>query len=173
MYPFLKGISTLLLCFGRRFIVVPILICMVTGGCSLDKLRAKFSANSSQKEAIAVAVDRLSELDQATFSYSDRFVTLISDACNRAAKIHPTKEAQKEALRLKLHNASSIYIIATGPNPLGQLLDMTTRVTLNKINMVDEGHAKKTFGERHDIVERAFNAAHDHIWAVAGRFLQP
>ena len=163
----------LFLCSTRRFMMLSLIVSIAATGCSLDKLKAKFSAASSQKEALAVAADRLSELDQATYSYSDRFVTLLSDACDRAAKAHPTKEAQKEALRLKLHNASSIYAIATGPNPLGQLLDMTTMVTLNKINMVDEGRAKKIFGESHEIVERAFNAAYDDIWSVAGRFLQP
>jgi hypothetical protein len=169
--------KTLLLIL-QQFRLASTLFLLVTvvsvSGCSLDFLRQKLATTTSNdKQAIAVAAERLSELDQATYSYSDRFVTLISDACDRAAKAHPTKEAKKEALRLKLHNSSSIYAIATGPNPLGQLLDMATMVTLNKINIVDEGRAKKIFGDSHDIVEQAFKAAHDDIWNVAGRFLQP
>ncbi len=76
-------------------------------------------------------------------------------------------------MRLKLHNSSSIYAIATGPNPLGQLLDLATVVTLNKINIVDEGRAERIFGASHTIVEKAFNAAYDDIWRVAARFLKP
>ena len=149
-------------------------LCFGLAGCSLDALREKLKVSTSDdKEAIGITAERLNELDQATYSYSDRFVTLIADAADRAAKANPTKESIKEALRLKLHNSSSAYAITTGPNPLGQLLDLATMVTLNKINMVDEGRAKKIFGDAHEIIERAFYAAHDDIWGVAKRFLKP
>lgn len=142
--------------------------------CSFAALREQLTVSTSDgKEGISMAGERLTELDQATYSYADRFVTLISDACDKAAKDHDSKEARKQALRLKLHNASSVYAVVTGPNPLGQLLDLATLVTLNKIDLVDEGRAAKVFGDRKEIVERAFGAAHDDIWQVAERFLQP
>ncbi len=150
------------------------LYCLGLTGCSLDFLREKLKVSTgNDKEAIGITAERLNELDQATYSYSDRFVTLIADASDRAAKASPTKEAHKEALRLKLHNSSSVYAITAGPNPLGQLLDLLTVVTLNKINMVDEGRAKKIFDDSHNIIENAFHAAHDDIWGVARRFLKP
>jgi hypothetical protein len=149
-------------------------ICLITAGCSLESLREKLKATTGDdKEAIGLAADRLTELDQATYSYADRFVTIISDATDRAVKANPTKEAKKEALRLKLHNSSSVYAIASGPNPLGQLLDLATVATLNKIQLVDEGRAKEIFGDSHDIIETAFHAVHDDIWGVARRFLKP
>ncbi|CAG7856906.1 hypothetical protein MCAMS1_01567 [biofilm metagenome] len=149
-------------------------ICLATAGCSLESLREKLKATTGDdKESIGLAADRLTELDQATYSYSDRFVTIISDAADRAVKANPSKEAKKEALRLKLHNSSSVYAIASGPNPLGQLLDLATVATLNKIQMVDEGRAKQIFGDNHNIIETAFYAVHDDIWGVARRFLQP
>jgi hypothetical protein len=160
--------------FGRCITLLMLMIVVSTTGCSLDFLREKLKVSTSDdKEAIGITAERLNELDQATYSYSDRFVTLIADSTDRAAKANPTKEAHKEALRLKLHNSSSVYAITTGPNPLGQLLDLATVVTLNKINMVDEGRAKKIFGDAHEIIERAFYAAHDDIWGVAKRFLKP
>ena len=150
------------------------IICLGLSACSIEALRQKLGASTGEgKEAIGVTAERLSELDQATYSYADRFVTLISDAADRASKQNPTLEAKKEVLRLKLHNSSSVYAIATGPNPLGQLLDLATVVTLNKIQMVDEGRAKKIFGDAHGIIEKAFFAAYDDIWDVAGRFLKP
>ncbi len=160
--------------FRRRIALLLLIVSVGMTGCSLNFLREKLSAVSSDdKKAIAVAAERLSELDQATYSYADRFVTLIADASDRAVKKHPTKEAKKEALRLKLHNSSSVYAIATGPNPLGQLLDLATIATLNKINMVDEGRAKKIFQDQAHIIEEASIAAYDDIWRVASRFLKP
>lgn len=158
---------------NRYILLIPFLVACVTG-CSLDILREKIMAKTSDdKDAIGLTAERLNELDQATYSYADRFVTIISDAADRATKANPTKEAHKEALRLKLHNSSSIYAIASGPNPLGQLLDMATVATLNKINMVDEGRAKMIFPNETKIIENAFHAVHDDIWGVAKRFLKP
>jgi uncharacterized protein YdcH (DUF465 family) len=176
MYAGISGAAKLPLCVQRKCyrIAITALIILGLAGCSLDFLREKLkSTTGNDKAAIGLATDRLSELDQATYSYSDRFVTLISDATDRAVKANPTKEAKKEALRLKLHNSSSVYAIASGPNPLGQLLDLATVATLNKIQMVDEGRAKAIFGDNHKIVENAFHAVHDDIWGVARRFLQP
>lgn len=159
---------------GTCKIVLFVLFCLSLTGCSLDFLKEKLQAATGEdKAAIALASERLEELDQATYSYSDRFVTLIADATDRAVKEQPTKEAQKEALRLKLHNSSAVYSIASGSNPLGKLLDLGTVATLNKIQMVDEGRAKKIFGPSHKIIENAFHAVHDDIWGVARRFLQP
>jgi hypothetical protein len=155
-------------------ILIFVVLFLGVGGCSLEFLRANLKATTGDdKEAIGLATDRLSELDQATYSYADRFVTLIADATDRAVKANPSKEAKKEALRLKLHNSSSVYAIASGPNPLGQLLDLATVATLNKIQMVDEGRAKAIFGDSHEIIETAFYAVHDDIWGVARRFLKP
>ena len=176
MYAYLNRPEKQTCCVKRKHYWVGIVALIMLGmtGCSLDFLREKLKVSTSdEKEAIGITAERLNELDQATYSYSDRFVTLIADASDRAAKANPTREARKEALRLKLHNSSSVYAITTGPNPLGQLLDLLTVVTLNKINMVDEGRAKKAFGHSHKIVETAFHAAHDDIWGVARRFLKP
>lgn len=147
--------------------VLIIVFCLGLAGCSLDFLKEKLQAATGEdKAAIALAADRLTELDQAMYSYSDRFVTLIADATDRAVKEHPTKEAKKEALRLKLHNSSSVYSIASGSNPLGKLLDLATVATLNKIQMVDESRAKQIFGDSHQTIENAFHAVHDYIWGV-------
>ncbi len=150
------------------------LVVTLVCGCSLASVRAKFAAATSDaKDAIGIASEHLNELDQATYSFADRFVTTLADACDRAAKDNSSKEAVKQALRLKLHNASAVYAIATGPNPLGQLLDLATVVTLNKLVYVDERQAVRRFGDRHAIIEQAFSTIHDDIWRVAGRFLQP
>jgi hypothetical protein len=121
--------------------------------------------------AAGLSAEKLAEIDQATFGYADRFVTLLSDACDKAAKDNPSADARRAALRIKLHNASSAYSIVTASSPLMQLLDLTTMVTLGHIQWVDEGQAKQTFGSAARPVEEAFSKAHQDIWALAGRFL--
>jgi hypothetical protein len=120
-----------------------------------------------------MAREKLAVLDQATYSFADRYVTRLSEACDQAAKDHPNPEAHRQALRIKLHHATSTYGIATSPSPLGQLLDLLTIVTLEKMSQVDEGRAAHIFGDRAPIIERAFIAAHDDIWSLAAKFLTP
>jgi len=117
--------------------------------------------------------EQTAELDQATYAFSDRFVTLLSDACDKAAKGNPSPEARRQALRVKLHNATSAYDIATGIAPLGRLVDLLTIVTLGKTIWVDEGRARTVFGERGAIIAQAFQTANDDVWGMAERFLRP
>ncbi len=68
-------------CSGWRVAVLLLAISVGTTGCSLDILREKLKITTGDdKEAIGIAAERLSELDQATYSFSDRFVTLIADS---------------------------------------------------------------------------------------------
>ena len=81
-----------------------------------------FKSKSNTKEAQAATAARLKEIDQATKGFADRYVTYLADACEKAVKDNPDPEARKDALRLKLFTANSVYGIAASPNPLGQLL---------------------------------------------------
>jgi hypothetical protein len=125
-------------------------------------------------ESAQLTAEKLKQLDQSTYSFADRFVTLISDGCDRAEKITDQPEGKKQALRIKLHFASSTYSIVTGPSPLGQLLDLCSIVTLGHMNWVEEGRADKVFGpEAGAIVKQAFSAAYSDIWQLAEKYLSP
>lgn len=133
-----------------------------------------FKSKSKSEAAQDATAARLKEIDQATKGFADRYVTYLVDSCDRVQKDDLDPEARKQALRLKLFHSASVYSIASSPNPLGQLLDLCVVVTLGKMNWVEEGRAKKTFGADHSrpVIE-AFNNAHTEVWQLAGRFLTP
>jgi hypothetical protein len=127
--------------------------------------------NTSKALTNSFTAERLDEIEDACRAFSDRFVTALSDACDRVRADPVSEEAAREALRLKLHHCSSIYSIATGPNALSQLLNLVTVSTLGYIRWVKEGHATNVFGAGGASVEAAFTEIHEDIWKVAERFL--
>ncbi len=150
--------------FIAAALLITLTACSSTGGLT----------RSEKENKTRISQLKLKELDQATCSFSDRYVTLLSDACDQAEKLAATPEARTQALRLKLHHSSSAYAIATGPSPLGQLLDLCSIVTLGKMNWVDEGRANRVFGQvGGPVVARAFNQAQEDIWRMAGIYLSP
>ncbi|AKC82203.1 hypothetical protein IMCC26134_04355 [Verrucomicrobia bacterium IMCC26134] len=151
-------------CLVMAFLVATLTSCTSPGRGSSAKPESKTTFSEL----------KLKELDEATCSFADRYVTLISDACDQAEKLAATPTARTQALRLKLHHASSAYAIATGPSPLGQLLDLCSVVTLSKMNLADEGRANLVFGPLGGpVVARAFTQAHDDIWRMASDYLNP
>ena len=127
----------------------------------------------SEKEIKETTV-RLKEIDQVTNGFADRYVTYLSDSCDKVMKDNPDPEARAQALRLKLFTSTSVYGIASSPNPLGQLLDLCVVLSLQKINWVDEGRARKVFGpERARPVVESVHNAYDEIWKITARYLTP
>ena len=105
-----------------------------------------FKPKGKSEKAIEETTARLKEVDQVTNGFADRYVTYLSDSCDKVMKDNPDPEARAQALRLKLFSSTAVYGIASSPNPLGQLLDLCVVVSLQKINWVDEGRARKVFG---------------------------
>jgi hypothetical protein len=105
-----------------------------------------FKPKGKSKKAIEETTARLKEIDQMTNGFADRYVTYLSDSCDKVMKDNPDPEARAQALRLKLFSSTAVYGIASSPNPLGQLLDLCVVVSLQKINWLDEGRARKVFG---------------------------
>lgn len=133
-----------------------------------------FKSKSKSKDTQTATAARLKEIDQATKGFADRYVTYMVDSCDKVEIDNPDPEARKQALRLKLFTSNSVYGIASSPNPLGQLLDLCVVVTLQKMNWVEEGRAKKILGADHSAgVIRTFNNAYTEVWDLAARFLTP
>jgi hypothetical protein len=134
--------------------------------------RAK-KPNAAKTLANSVSAERLDEMEEASRAFADRFVTILSDACDTVRKNPVSDIAARETLRLKLHDSSSVYSMATLPNPLSQLLNLITVSTLGYIRWVKEEHAKELFGTGAGRIEEAFTEIHEDIWRVAERFFSP
>src|SRR5256885_6728301 len=93
--------------------------------------------NSATKPAQANKLT-IEDLDQLTYVYADRYMTLISSACDQIARDNNAPQQRLLAAQVKLINCSSIYDIATSPDAFSRLLDMTLVVTLQAQVWIDD-----------------------------------
>jgi hypothetical protein len=147
-----------------RYLLVGVLL--AGPGCASTK-----SKQAEPARPAGLTAAQLNVLDQSTYGFADRLVTLLSEACDRASEGHGSDEARRTALRIKLFYSSSAYSIATGPNPLGKLMDFLTIVTLGYLKWVEQGEAKTVFEDQASFMEHAFRTAHDDIWKLAAKYI--
>lgn len=113
------------------------------------------------------------ELDQLTKAYADRYVALMAHASDELKELSETSRQRHEALMLKLVGSSSIYDIATNPDPFTQLVDLVLVVTLQSQSWIDDGRAEEVFGEHADVLVKPLYEAREEIWELADRVLKP
>ncbi|HEY7088478.1 MAG TPA: hypothetical protein VH518_10340 [Tepidisphaeraceae bacterium] len=94
-------------------------------------------------------------LDQLTQSFADRYVVLISTACDRVRSGNPSPTQRREAQILKINCATGAYDIATEVDPFTRLLDLVVVATLESQVWIDDGKARDTFGDRAEPVIKA------------------
>ncbi|HEX3357341.1 MAG TPA: hypothetical protein VHS31_10260 [Tepidisphaeraceae bacterium] len=113
------------------------------------------------------------DLDQITYVYADRYMTLISSACDEIVRDNPSAQQRLTAMQVKRINCSSIYDIATSPDAFSRLLDMTLVVTLQAQVWIDDGRANQLFGNRAHPLELALRQARRDIWKISSQALTP
>jgi hypothetical protein len=131
---------------------------------------ASTSPNSGAKSAQPGKLT-INDLDQLTYVYADRYMTLVSSACDQIARDNPDARQRLTAAQVKLINCSSVYDIATSPDAFARLLDMTLVVTLQAEVWIDDGRAERIFGDRAPYLERALRQARRDIWKIAAQAL--
>jgi len=145
---------------GHAVVVVLVLL----GGC------ASPSAKTPPPQAGKLTVG---DLDQLTYAYADRYMSLVSSACDEIAQDNPSPDERLLAGRVKLINCSSIYDIATSPDAFSRLLDLTLVVTLQAQVWIDDGRAHRQFGDRAPYLEKALREARQEVWNIAAQALTP
>lgn len=129
-----KGASALLL----------ILCCLPLAGCITRLLGGGGEPTvAGEKGSIPLA-----KLERIIFTFADRDVTLIADACESIKRETATPEERRHAQHFKLANGTAVYDIVTSTNSLGHLVDLYVMIHLQHLFMVGEGHAGKFFGEK-------------------------
>src|SRR3954468_11053670 len=141
-----------------------VVVLVLVGGCASPRAKTE-SAKAGQ---LSVA-----DLDQLTYVYADRYMSLVSSACDQIAQDNPSPEERLTAQRVKLINCSSIYDIATSPDAFSRLLDLTLVVTLQAQVWIDDGRAYRQFGDRAAYLEKALRQARREVWNIAAQALTP
>jgi len=103
--------------------------------------------------------------------FSDELTALVSEAADGFAAEVGTPEARATALAWKTGAANSAIIIATGPNPTANLLDMVVLVSLER--MAFEEYWLPHFGKPVEPILAVTRELEEEIWGVAKRVLTP
>jgi len=113
------------------------------------------------------------DLDEMTRAYADRYMTLMNMAAEAVERDNPSIEQRRDANHARLLSVSSVYDIATNPDPFTRLLDMVVVVTLESQVLIDDALADRYFGERAEEVVIPIRRAREDIWQLAARALTP
>lgn len=145
---------------------------LLLGGCALmggKDVGQRITEGGSAGETITV-----DELDQITKNFADRYVLFLANACDDIKSNATSPDQRRNAHRLKLAAATAAYDIATGPDPVKQLVDMAILVELHHVVWVDEGQSARFFGaELGARLSQALGTAQGEIWGLSGRVMTP
>jgi len=154
---------------------VVVIMVTLTAGCAA--LPRKSTGSSAKTASIRGTSGKRPEQISPTILYvevgrfADELTTLVSQAADSFADEVGTPEARATALSWKTGAANSSLIIATGPNPTANLLDMVVLVSLERL--VFEEYWLPRFGKAAEPILAVTRDLEKEIWDVAERVLTP
>ena len=114
----------------------------------------------------------VTELQFENLRYADNYADSVAQAADRVAKEIGTREAQYEALKWKLAQATQAYVDATGPNPLWNALDLVGLATVSQW-VIEDAKSRELFGGRLDPLLETHRSMEVQAWVLADQFLEP
>jgi len=156
-----------------------LLIASILSGCIIAQPGGMMMSNAPTGESVASSGSAkpgqitMSELDGLTKAYADRYMTLIVAACDAISHDNQSLEQRRMANLFKTASVTSIYDVATNPDPFTQLIDMLLVVTLQSMVWIDEDNAARLFPGREEILVLAIRRAREDIWDLARRAMTP
>jgi hypothetical protein len=148
-----------------------------TGGPAKDASRpgggaANGVATKGYQPAAGPAVSA-AELDELTRSFADRYVGLLSSACDALKKDNPNLVQRSEAQALLANGATNVYDIASNADAFTRVLDLVVVTTLTSQVWIDDDRATAVFGDRAEVLIRALHHGRVEAWALAAQVLRP
>jgi len=113
------------------------------------------------------------QLDELTRAFADRYVGLLSSACEALKKDNPDAGQRRQAQELLVNCAANIYDIASNPDPYTRMLDLVVVTTLVSQVWIDDDRAGEVFPGRDDLLVRALRHGRVEVWAMAAKMLTP
>ena len=151
-----------------------VLVLVMAVGCTaLPKKSTGSTQTGSIRRTGGKQPERISQaiLVAEVGRFADELTALVSQAADSFAAEVGTPEARATALAWKTGAANASMIIATGPNPTANLLDMVVLVTLER--MAFEEYWLPRFGKPTEPILAVTRELEQEIWTVAERVLTP
>jgi hypothetical protein len=109
------------------------------------------------------------ELQQTLLRFADEYLTRMASDANRLRRGTNAPNAA-EILRCKIELGTATCSIASGPNPIANLLDMTVFVTVTRMS-VEEYWQPMIFGESAQAMLESSRSAEADMWKLAATVL--
>jgi hypothetical protein len=133
--------------------------------CSTVSTGVGYLTGSTQQKQQAEMIE---QVQADVMSFADVYVGEILDASSRFPTA--TQEAQVRVLGFQARQVAAVYEIASGSNPVADLLDMVVLVTVTR-TVFAEQPAQASFGEGGMLLSKALAEVEGKIWLIAGRVL--
>ena len=108
-----------------------------------------------------------------TRAFADRYVGLLSSACDALKKDNPDLVQRREAQELLVNGATNVYDIASNADAFTRVLDLIVVTTLVSQVWIDDDRATEVFGDRAEVLVRALHHGRVEAWALAAQVLRP
>ncbi len=140
-------------------------------GCSHLPLvkRAQGPANIAAQGRAPLTV---SELQFENLRFADNYSNSVAHAADRVSKEIGSRDAQVEALKWKLEQATAAYVDATGQNPLWNALDLVGLATVSRM-VIEDAKSRELFGGDLDVLLQTHRSLETTAWNLADQFLDP
>lgn len=125
-------------------------------------------SNGPRPTGTATAV----EWQAKVMSFADGLIYALAESCTDIEPQLTTPRERAVLQMLKLHYANTALLIASGPNPTANLLDMVALVTLGREN-VEHYWLPEVLGPRAAPLLTTLRQLETEIWSTAGRLLTP
>ena len=133
-------------------------VACVLSGCTLIQ-----KANPKVREAQQRAEQRR-ELQLEVMRFADEYAGRTADVLNRFEQTELTPQERLSVQNWEVQQATSAYIIASGPNPVSNALDMVVLATLSRM-VLDDAWVGETYGARAAPVQATYRDLEGEAWA--------
>ena len=143
-----------------------VLACCLLASCTMIQ-RMSPSHREAQERA-----DKVQVLQLSVMRYADDYRGRIVEVMNRFQAEARTPEERLNAQTWKLQQAESAYLIASGPNPITNALDMVVLASLSRM-VLDDLWISELYGERARPVQEAHRTLEAQAWTLVEGVLTP
>jgi len=133
-------------------------VCMLCGCTLLQK------ANPKAREAQQRAEQRR-DLQLEVMRFADEYVGRTTEVLSHFQLTELTPQQRLGVQNWDVQQATSAYIVASGPNPVSNALDMVVLATLSRM-VLDDAWVGETYGERARPVQHTYRDLEGEAWGL-------
>ena len=140
---------------SRRALLIAAAACLLASCTMMRQMPAQREAKQR--------TEQLQELQLDVMRFADEYRNRVGEMAGRFQGTAPQPEERLAGQNWKLTQAESVYLIASGPNPLTNALDMVVFATLSRM-VLDDVWVSELYADRAKPLQDAHRALEKRAW---------